>query len=236
MKRLVPIAITCFALVCPLSAQTTTPETEEDKILYALGLALSRNLQAMDFNEKEASLVLAGLSDGILGAEAKVELQTYGPKIDGMLRARTEAQAKKEREEGAEFRSVAAGEEGASTTESGLIYRELSAGQGASPVAADTVKVHYHGTLRDGTVFDSSVARGTPANFSLSGVIPCFSEGIQKMKVGGKSKLTCAPALAYGDRGVPPSIPPGATLVFEVELLDIVSQAAAPEQPSSDLP
>jgi FKBP-type peptidyl-prolyl cis-trans isomerase FkpA/FKBP-type peptidyl-prolyl cis-trans isomerase FklB len=84
------------------------------------------------------------------------------------------------------------------------------------------VRVHYHGTLTDGTVFDSSVQRGEPATFALNGVIPCFREGVQLMKVGGKSRLVCPAPLAYGDRGAPPKIRPGATLVFEVELLEIV--------------
>lgn len=235
MKRMFPIVIACLALTCPILAQAPAPETEDDKTLYALGLALSRNLKAMQFSEKEASLVLSGLSDGLLGGEPKVDLQTYGPKIDGLLRARTEALTKKEHEAGAEFRAEMAKETGATTTESGMIYLEITPGQGVSPGPTDTVKVHYHGTLRDGTVFDSSRDRDRPADFTLNGVIPCFSEALQKMKVGGKSKVTCAPALAYGDRGVPPNIPPGATLVFEVELLEIVAPAAE-QPPASDLP
>ena len=106
-------------------------------------------------------------------------------------------------------------------TASGLIYTELKAGSGPSPTATDTVKVNYRGTLADGTEFDSSYKRGQPAEFPLNRVIPCWTEGVQKMKVGGKAKLVCPPSIAYGDRGAGRAVPPGATLTFEVELLDI---------------
>src|SRR6185295_3867195 len=107
--------------------------------------------------------------------------------------------------------------------------------------ASDRVKVHYHGTLADGTVFDSSVDRGTPATFPLNGVIPCWTEGLQQMKVGGKSKLICPSDVAYGDRGSPPKIKPGSTLVFDVELLEIVAApapaaAGAPPAPPGGVP
>lgn len=104
---------------------------------------------------------------------------------------------------------------------SGLIYRSLKDGAGASPGASDTVRVHYRGTLTDGTEFDSSYSRGQPAQFPLNGVIKCWTEGVQKMKVGGKAKLICPPEIAYGNRAVGGVIPPNATLVFEVELLEI---------------
>jgi len=108
------------------------------------------------------------------------------------------------------------------TTASGLVYQSLKDGSGAQPTATDTVKVHYRGTLPDGKEFDSSIKRGQPAEFPLNRVIPCWTEGVQKMKVGGKAKLTCPPAIAYGERGTPGGpIPPNATLHFEVELLDI---------------
>jgi FKBP-type peptidyl-prolyl cis-trans isomerase FkpA len=107
------------------------------------------------------------------------------------------------------------------TTASGLVYKSLKDGTGASPTAADRVKVHYRGTLPDGKEFDSSYARGTPAEFSLNRVIPCWTEGVQRMKVGGKASLTCPPAIAYGERGAGNVIPPNATLLFEVELLGI---------------
>jgi len=115
----------------------------------------------------------------------------------------------------------AAAEPGATKTASGLVYRELRAGTGASPKASDTVKVNYRGTLVDGTEFDSSYKRNEPISFPLGQVIPCWTEGVQKMKVGGKSQLVCPSSIAYGERGSPPVIPGGATLIFEVELLAI---------------
>ncbi len=121
--------------------------------------------------------------------------------------------------------AASAKEAGAVVTASGLVYRSLADGQGASPKASDTVKVHYRGTLPDGKEFDSSYKRGQPISFPLSGVIPCWTEGVQRMKVGGKSKLTCPAALAYGERGAGGGlIPPNATLLFEVELLDIAQR------------
>ena len=108
------------------------------------------------------------------------------------------------------------------TTASGLQITELRAGTGESPTANDSVMVHYHGTFEDGSVFDSSVDRGEPAQFPLRRVIPCWTEGLQLMKVGGKSRLVCPPGIAYGERGAPPTIPPNSTLTFEVELLKVL--------------
>jgi FKBP-type peptidyl-prolyl cis-trans isomerase FkpA len=119
------------------------------------------------------------------------------------------------------FLEKAADEPGAKKTASGLVYRELTPGTGASPKPTDVVKVNYRGTLEDGTEFDSSYKRNEPAEFPLNRVIPCWTEGVQMMKVGGKSKLVCPADIAYGARGAPPLIAPGATLVFEVELLSI---------------
>ena len=120
----------------------------------------------------------------------------------------------------AKYLAKAAAEPGAVKTPSGLVYTELKAGTGASPRATQTVKVNYRGTLIDGKEFDSSYKRNMPIEFPLNGVIPCWTEGVQKMKVGGKSKLVCPASIAYGEQGRP-GIPGGATLVFEVELLGI---------------
>jgi FKBP-type peptidyl-prolyl cis-trans isomerase FkpA len=120
-----------------------------------------------------------------------------------------------------DFAQEAAKEAGAKVTPSGLVFRSLQEGQGASPMATDKVKVHYRGTFPDGREFDSSYKRNKPIDFPLNAVIPCWTEGVQLMKVGGKAKLTCPPAIAYGARGAGGVIPPNATLQFEVELIAI---------------
>ena len=120
--------------------------------------------------------------------------------------------------------TAAAKEANAVVTSTGLVYRAVKEGTGASPTAADTVKVHYKGTFPDGKEFDSSYKRGTPIEFPLGRVIPCWTEGVQLMKIGGKAKLTCPSAIAYGTRGAGDVIPPNATLVFEVELLGIAGR------------
>jgi FKBP-type peptidyl-prolyl cis-trans isomerase FkpA len=199
-------------------------KSDEQKTLYALGLVISQNLSSFNLSAAELDAVKAGLTDGVLGTERKVDLQTYGPKIQEFQKGRLTAAAAVEKRLGQAFIDKAAAEKGAQKTPSGMIVFTIKPGTGASPKPTDQVKVHYHGTLTDGTVFDSSVQRGEPVTFPLNGVIPCWVEGLQLMKVGGKSRLVCPSVLAYGDRGAPPKIRPGATLVFEVELLDIVSK------------
>lgn len=207
------------------AAKTTADagaQTEEQKTLYALGAAVARNLATFDLTEAELKDVQAGFADAALKKTIAVDVQTYIPKIQELQNKRVAAAAETEKKSGEAFLAKAATETGAKKTESGLVYSEIKAGSGPSPAATDTVKVHYHGTLTDGKVFDSSVQRGEPATFPLNGVIPCWTEGVQLMKVGGKSKLICPSTIAYGDRGTPDgSIKPGSTLVFEVELLGI---------------
>ena len=143
---------------------------------------------------------------------------------------RAAARTEKERKKAKTFLEKAAKEPGAQAFPSGLMYKEIKAGDGPSPTAADTVKAHYHGTLTDGSVFDSSVQRGQPMEFPLPGVIKCWQEGIPKMKVGGKAKLVCPAEIAYGDRGGGGGkIPGGAALAFEVELLEVMKPAPAPD-------
>ena len=197
-------------------------KTDDQKTLYALGLVISQNLAAFNLSAAELETLKAGLTDGVLHKERKVELQQYGPKIQELQKTRMSAAAAVEKKSSQAFIEKAATEKGAQKTASGLVISTIKPGTGASPKPTDQVKVHYHGTLTDGTVFDSSVQRGEPVTFPLNGVIPCWVEGLQLMKVGGKSRLVCPSQLAYGDRGAPPKIKPGATLVFEVELLDIV--------------
>lgn len=120
------------------------------------------------------------------------------------------------------YLAAAAKEPGAVKSPTGLIFRTLKPGTGDTPKVTDKVRVHYEGSLIDGTVFDSSIKRGEPTEFPLGAVIRCWTEGLQKMKVGEKARLVCPAGIAYGDRGRPPQILPGATLVFDVELLEIV--------------
>lgn len=203
-------------------AASPEPSSDEQKTFYALGFVMSQSLANFSLSEAELEMVKAGLTDGVLKQTPKVDLQEFRSKIQQLQQARAAVAAEAEKKAGSAFLAKAAAEKGAVKTDSGLVISTLKPGAGESPKATDTVKVHYHGTLIDGTVFDSSVERGQPAEFPLNRVIPCWTEGVQRMKVGEKSRLVCPSQIAYGDRGAPPNIKPGSTLIFEVELLDIV--------------
>jgi FKBP-type peptidyl-prolyl cis-trans isomerase FkpA len=193
--------------------------TDDEKTIYALGLSIAKSLSQFDLSPAEVEIVKRALSDSASN-KPEVKLEEWGPKIDPLVRARGAKQAEKQKVESAAYLAKCAAEPGAVKTDSGIVITELKAGAGESPKATDTVKVNYRGTLVDGTEFDSSYKRNEPASFPLNGVIPCWTEGVQRMKVGGKSRLVCPSNLAYGDQGRP-SIPGGATLVFEIELLEI---------------
>lgn len=203
----------------PAPAAPVALTNDEQKTIYAVGLVMSRNLGQLGLSDPELDLVKRALSDAASGKPA-VDVDVYGPKIDGLIQSRAGNMATKEKAAGAAYAAKAATASGASKSASGLVYRELKAGSGASPKATDKVKVHYRGTLLNGTEFDSSYKRNAPAEFPLNGVIPCWTEGVQKMKIGGKSALVCPADIAYGDAGRP-GIPGGATLLFDVELLSI---------------
>lgn len=196
------------------------PMTEQQKTIYALGLSIYQSLGRFDLSPAELDLVKKGITDAAAHKPA-VQLETYGPKIGPLQQERATRLAEKEKATSAAYLAKAAAAPGAVKTDSGLIYKQLTPGTGESPTASDNVTVNYKGTLTDGTVFDSSYARNEPAKFPLDRVIKCWTEGVQKMKVGGKAELVCPSSIAYGDEGRPPTIPGGATLVFEVELLAI---------------
>jgi FKBP-type peptidyl-prolyl cis-trans isomerase FkpA len=196
--------------------------SEDEKTLYALGLSIGKSLGVFVLKPNELEIVQRGLADAVKGNAPAVDVETYGPKIQDLAKARAGVKAQQEKAASKEFLEKAGKEKGVTKLPSGLIYRDLKVGTGERPKATDTVKVNYRGTLTNGTEFDSSYKRGEPAEFQLNQVIPCWTEGVQKMKPGGKAQLICPSDIAYGDRGAPPRIPGGATLVFEVELLEVV--------------
>ncbi|NND65555.1 MAG: FKBP-type peptidyl-prolyl cis-trans isomerase [Gammaproteobacteria bacterium] len=205
----------------PVVKKEATLATEESKTLYAMGFMLAQPVASFDFSTSESENLGQGFRDGILNKNPKVAAADYQLQVQQLAQERATRGMAKEKQASNEFVAAQAALENAETSESGLVYFELTAGEGAQPAATDRVTVHYHGTLRDGTVFDSSVDRGQPATFGLNQVIPCWTEGVQKIKVGGKSRLICPSDIAYGDRGSPPKIAGGAALVFEVELISI---------------
>lgn len=224
MRFVVSCVLTLLCLGTPAAfAAAPEPTTEEQKILYALGLAINQSLNNFNLNESEFEIVKSGITDGF-SKRPKVDLQKFGLKISEMQQARASVIAEAEKKAGAAFLAKVSTEPGAKKTESGALLTTIKEGTGASPKVSDTVKVHYLGTLIDGTVFDSSAKQGESATLHVNEMSKCWMEGIQQMKVGGKGKLICPSNLAYRDKGLPPLIKPGATLVFEIELLEIVAK------------
>ena len=195
--------------------------TKDEKIIYAMGLSLANAVQEFQLSEAELEILLAGFSDGALGREPKISPTLWARRIEDLRKRRVEVTRARTEKEASAFLAKAEADPGALRRPSGLIYTELQPGTGVSPKASDRVQVHYHGTRTDGSVFDSTRDR-SPATFALDAVIPCWTEGLQLMKVGGKGELVCPANIAYGDRGTKGSIAPGSVLSFEVELIDIV--------------
>jgi len=230
MKKLTALA----ALFCTLSltvcdadaaktkAKEQAPMTEEQKTLYALGQLMSNGLAPFSLTPEELAEVQKGLADGVAGKKGEVNAEEMIPKVQELQRSRMAAASAKASAAGVAYLDKASKEAGVTKTASGMLIKHTVEGKGASPAATDQVKVHYEGRLIDGKVFDSSLKRGEPATFPLNQVIACWTEGLQTMKVGGKAQLTCPANLAYGASGSPPTIPPESTLVFDVELLEIV--------------
>ena len=222
------ILLTLCLLTLPaaaaVQAQTAAaPETDDQKVLYTLGQLLGRNVSPAALTEDEMKFVLQGLNDQAFGRPSKVDVDQYGPLLQVFMTQHIQAAAGVELVKAMAFVEEQAKKTGAVRTDSGIIIQEMKAGTGPTPSATDNVKVHYHGTLRDGTIFDSSVVRNEPVTFPLNQVIACWTEGVQHIHVGGKARLTCPPDLAYGPEGRP-GIPGNAALVFEVELLEIVAK------------
>ena len=221
-----------FVLLLSFPVWAAAPQTDEQKTLYALGAGVGKQLEVLNLTADEFEFVKQGMYDAATGQKMVIEPETFAQQINQMAQTRIQASVQKQKDLAKPYLEKAAAEPGAKKTASGLIYQEIKAGTGAQPTAENTVKVHYSGTLISGKEFDSSVKRGEPTEFPLGQVIPCWTEGVALMKVGGKARLVCPPDLAYGDRGIAPVIPGGATLVFEVELLEV----KAPEKAKDAAP
>lgn len=200
--------------------------TENDKIFYSMGAMMGQSLTRLNLSDAELSSLYQGIHEQAKNKKLQVKPEDYQPKIQTVFRDRMQKVAEEQKKKGEGFLTTFKKDAKTKTTASGLAYQVTKEGTGASPKATDTVEVHYHGTLIDGTVFDSSVDRGKTASFPLNRVIKGWTEGLQLMKEGGKTKFVIPAALAYGEQGAPPKIPGGSTLIFDVELIKIVKADA----------
>jgi len=209
-------------LAAALPATAKQPETDDEKTLYYLGVLAGGSLTRFQLTEDELEFVQIGIADVVAGNTIDLDRKKYGQLAQMLMRNRVEKSRAAENEASRKFLAEEAKKPGMRKLDSGLLVEELVAGTGPSPEPDDTVEVHYHGMLSNGTVFDSSVDRGQTFTTALARVVRCWQEGVTTMSVGGKSRLVCPPELGYGDAGAPPAIPGGAALVFEVELIRIV--------------
>jgi len=229
MKTLALIWLSAVVLASPLFAAAPSPDAfknDDERAIYAIGYQIGHNVGSFGFTAAELKLLQNGLRDSALGKPAAIDFNVIGPRVNEMLERRMGAAAAGEKKIGKAFADKFSKQEGVKPIPKGGWLQTLQEGKGAAPTADDTVKVHYRGTLINGTEFDSSYKRNEPATFPLNGVIPCWTNGVAQMKVGGKAKLVCPSDVAYGDAGRKPTILGGATLIFEIELLEVVKPAA----------
>ena len=212
----------CMAFFAACKKVSLSEDDEKnEKIIYTMGSYYGEQLKGVEPDKREKAIFIQGVKDGLEGKK-QIDVKKYAGQVRTFFRERGRKMAKKMEEKGAEYMEKFIAEEGGMRTESGIGYKILREGTGENPVSSDRVKVHYHGTLIDGSIFDSSVEKKNPVSFPLNGVIKCWKEGVPKIKVGGKVKLVCPADVAYGMQGRPPKIPGGSTLIFDVELLEIV--------------
>ena len=227
MKRALIVILLLVAFCMPAIA-ADQPKTEQEKLGYAIGMNIGMNMKQQqvdaDPNQVAAGLVAALKGDKTeLNQEEMAKILTdYQQKMQMKQMEQMASDAVENEKLGKDYLAANADKDGVVTLESGLQYKVLTDGQGATPALDSKVEVHYRGTLIDGTEFDSSYSRGTPASFPVNGVIPGWTEALQLMKEGDKWQLVIPSQLAYAERGAPPVIPPNAALVFEVELLKVL--------------
>jgi len=207
---------------------STAPSSDDDKTLYALGVLISRNLETFSLSSAELKMVVQGLTDGANHHPA-LDADALQAQVQALQRTRLGAIDEKQKAAGQTYLDKAAAQPGAQKTATGLVYIPVKEGSGAIPERSDRVSVNYEGKLIDGTVFDSTAKHGgQPVQLNLTGVVPCWTEALQLMKAGGKARVVCPSSLAYGDRGAPPTIMPGATLDFSIELIEVLPKQTPP--------
>ena len=228
MKSITVVTLALSLVVTALAEdKPAQPKDQKDKFSYAVGLNIGMNFKRQNI-DANPDMVTAGIKDAMAGKPQMTTEQVKQTMMDFEkdMQQKQADDAKKNNAAAEKFLADNKSKEGVKTTASGLQYKVLKEGNGAQPKATDTVTVNYRGTLTDGTEFDSSYKRGQPATFPLAGVIKGWTEGLQLMKVGSKYQFFIPPALAYGDHPPTPQIPPGSTLIFEVELMDVKSSTS----------
>ena len=223
MKKinLLILSISLILSACTSENTYKKPETEMEKVSYSLGVNMASTVKAQGLDSIDANSVAKAFTDVFEGNDLDISEEESMKILQDFFGKKQAEKSAKANEAGKAYLAENGAKEGVTTTESGLQYEILSSGDGAKPTTNDQVTVHYHGMLTDGTVFDSSVDRGQPATFGVTQVIKGWTEALQLMSVGDKWKLTIPSNLAYGDQGAGGMIGPGATLIFEVELLEI---------------
>ncbi len=227
-KRWMAVAVGLGLAACQQGPKDVKLESQNDKVSYAIGLDIGRNFERQGL-EVNPDIIAAGMRDALTKAEPKMTdeemretMMAFRQEMIAKQTQKAEEASSGNKEAGQKFLEENKTKEGVKTTESGLQYKVLTEGKGKSPGAEDQVKVHYEGKLLDGTVFDSSYKRGEPAVFPVNGLIPGWTEALQLMKPGAKWELYIPADLAYGDRGAGPQIPPGSTLIFTTELIEVM--------------
>ncbi len=206
----------------------STPADKNEKVSYSIGYDIGSNFNNQSIDSLSLQQIMHGLQDGVNETDPALTdsamgtlMKSFQQEVMAKQKKRRQQEAQTNKKKSEEFLAENKNKEGVQTTESGLQYKIMEEGSGPSPTAKDTVRVHYKGTLVDGTVFDSSIERGQPVEFPVGGVIKGWTEALQMMKEGAKWKLFIPPELGYGQRGTPGPIGPNDVLIFEVELLDV---------------